>query len=56
MDDVNRAKVIGFKGNMSIDAFRSGLINLKLRYGIADVQLDDEDHKVQAWLQLMYRF
>ena len=56
MDDVNRAKIIGFKGNMSIDAFRSGLTNLKIRYGIADVQLDDEDHKIQAWLQLMYRF
>jgi hypothetical protein len=41
---------------MKLDMFRSGLTNLEIKYGIADVQLDDEDHKIQAWLQLMYRF
>ncbi len=56
MDDINRAKIIGFKGGMKLDMFRSGLTNLEIKYGIADVKLDDEDHKAQAWLQLMYRF
>lgn len=56
MDDINRAKIIGIKGEMAIDAFRSGITNLEIKYGIADVQLDEEDHKVQAWLQGIYRF
>ncbi len=56
MDDINRAKIIGIKGEMVIDAFRSGITNLEIKYGIADVQLDEEDHKVQAWLQGIYRF
>jgi hypothetical protein len=56
MDDVNRAKIIGFKDGVSIDMFRSGITNLEVRYGIADVQLDDDDHKVQAWLEGLYRF
>lgn len=55
MDNINRAKIIGFKGAMEVDMFRSGITNLEVKYGIADVQLDD-DHKVQAWLEGMYRF
>jgi hypothetical protein len=56
MDDVNRAKIIGFKDSISLDMFRSGITNLEVKYGIADVQLDEENHKVQAWLQGIYRF
>ncbi|GHB70294.1 hypothetical protein GCM10008107_19560 [Psychrosphaera saromensis] len=56
MDDVNRAKIIGFKDSASIDMFRSGITNLEIKYGIADVQLDEDGHKIQAWLLGLYRF
>jgi len=56
MDDVNRAKIIGFKDSVSIDMFRSGITNLEIKYGIADVQLDEDGHKIQAWLIGIYRF
>ncbi len=50
------AEIIGLKGQSRIDAFRSGLTNVAIEYGIANVKGQDESNKAEGWLSLRYQY
>lgn len=61
MEQSKLAKIIGVRGEASVDWFRSGITNVQIHYGMA--QVDDliraesaKSKSVEAWLSLYYQY
>ena len=56
IDGQKIAEVIGVAGQSKVDIFRSGLTNIVLKYGVAEVNPVAGDSEVEAWLSWFYQF
>lgn len=50
------AEIIGLQGQAKVDAFRAGITNLAIQYGVANVKSDNNSDKFEGWLSLRYQY
>lgn len=51
----NLAKITGFSSKMNLNLLGSGLTNLQINFGMADVKITN-DHNFEGWISALYKF